>query len=75
VGQRVAVRFYTDPQFLPGGDGGPRSLIASVETEEPDRFHSQWEDDITVRVATDVLEVDADKPVVHKYLLRLDDAS
>jgi YidC/Oxa1 family membrane protein insertase len=68
VGQRVAVRHYTDPLFRPSDQGGPRSLIKAVEMD-PDKFPAVWEDDITVRVATDVLEVDYGKPVVHKYLL------
>jgi YidC/Oxa1 family membrane protein insertase len=67
-GKLVGVRWYTDPQFLPDDKGGPRSLVETVEPQ-PDKYHAVWEDDITVRVATDVLDLEDDKPVVHKYLL------
>jgi YidC/Oxa1 family membrane protein insertase len=69
VGKRVAVFFHTDPQYRLGKGGEPRSLITKIEMEEIDRFHETWEDDITVRVATEPLEVADDKEVVHKYLL------
>ncbi len=63
----VALRVYTDPEFRPDDKGEPRSLIAEIETD-PARFHPVWEDDITVRVATEPIEL-KEEPVVHKYLL------
>jgi YidC/Oxa1 family membrane protein insertase len=43
--------------------------IATKWSEKPAETYSVWEDDITVRVVTDAVEVKPGEEVVHKYLL------
>jgi YidC/Oxa1 family membrane protein insertase len=67
---KIALWYHTDPQFRQGAGGDPRSIATKIEIEsEADKYHAIWEDDITVRVATEPVELKDDEAVVHKYLL------
>ncbi len=65
----VALKVYTDPQFRPDTQGEARSLISEVEVTDPGRLHPVWEDDITVRVATEPITLKGDAEVIHHYML------
>ena len=68
LGHTVALLVHTDPKYQLDDKGEPKSLISQIDAE-PDRFHAVWEDDITVRLDTEPIDLTNDEPVVHKYLL------
>ena len=49
-------------------DGRGHDVVRSINTN-PGMVQPTWENDITVRVNTDPLELTKDKPIVHRYLL------
>ncbi len=71
--KEVALWHYTDPEYHLDSDPdplkrAPREIAYDIKTDA-DQYHPGWEDDINVRVATDVITLDSDEPVVQKYLL------
>jgi YidC/Oxa1 family membrane protein insertase len=58
VGSRLAVTHYTDPS----------GAVVAIALGDAEQTQPLWVDDITVRVATEPIDLRSD-PVVHKYLL------
>ena len=64
AGLKVAIWSHTDPQFRLV-DGKERSVVSQIKYEsEADKYHETWEDDITVRIATEPVELKDDETVV-----------
>jgi YidC/Oxa1 family membrane protein insertase len=59
VGQHVSVLGYNDT----------RGTAVAMRIDQELRQQPLWEDDITVRVATDLMELEPGKEVTHRYLL------